>query len=138
MTHEVDLLRETLGGALRALQESEAVQATQATQLHQQQDEIADKHMLAVLNDSLENRLREKDQENRRREGVLGSVLLQREGGDRQQLKELAQVREQLQATEQYAHDLQAEIDRIYKSKSWKITSPMRSIRRDLTKGSNS
>ncbi len=125
-----DSLAELLGEVSRLEADRDALQALR----DRQQDELADRHLLAALNDSLEKRLQARDADRRQREGVLGQVML-RDAQARGALEaRVARLEAERDAATAELQAMQAELDRVYHSNSWKITAPIRAARRPLSK----
>ncbi|AXI44589.1 hypothetical protein C1J03_00220 [Sulfitobacter sp. SK012] len=113
---ERDLLRESLFQTLAALKEMESEIGQMRADAKGHTKAVADRHMLKALNDLLQQQMKTKDKAHQAREAVLGRALLQ----------DGARLREATAETAQ----LSAEIERIHGSKSWKLTQPLRSVRR--------
>lgn len=69
---------------------------------------VSDRHLLKASNEALTRRLANAVQTAQRREEILGAVLLSDSTDETQHLKD--------------------ELERVYASKSWRVTSPLRSI----------
>ena len=133
LSEEIGLLRETLGQALSELDAAQQRHGELETQLHAQHDEMADHHMLQVVNASLENRIAEAQQEHIRREAVLGMAILNavRPDGNQVQAPDLST---ELLDARQEINALQDKLNQIMGSRSWRLTAPIRAAREHLGK----
>lgn len=138
LTEERDLLRENLS---QMLSETERLIAEKSDE--------SEKYLLKAQLDAVTRQLEEAQERRAARESVLGTEILQLAGQARAERDKLAaelhaanQEAAQLKATASKERDrltaeLEAardEIARILASSSWKITKPMRAVRRGLTR----
>ena len=115
LEEERDLLRESLVQTLIALRDLEQEMDNLREDAAAHGRNRADRHMLKAMNELLEMQIDTQKGQQQRREGVLGRVMLD----------DAARIRTQGAEIEA----LQAELERIRNSRSWKLTSPLRSAR---------
>lgn len=146
---------------LGALTQEQLAQITDLTRrlalAEAQRDANADPHLMRAGMDALERRLHDERAISLGREATLAAQILadgaalqasrdesdaqlvsadlQRQAAEREaaeHAQRAAQLEQELQAARAEAQSLQAEIDRIHASRSWKLTEPLRTGRRLL------
>lgn len=126
---ELELLRDSLKSAMEELWAAEAKCDELDQCLKRKEDNLADYGMLQVLNGSLEKQVAEKDLIGRKREAILSQHLL---GGAA--TSTFAVLTKDLELERARSKQLEDEIGELRGSTSWKMTSPIRSIRRGFSK----
>ncbi len=128
LTEEIGLLRENISQQVTLAENADLVRAQLVKESDSLRKASADRHLMKAQSEALERRIETDKKRIALREAVLGAVLLEDQ-------KEKAAGREA--SAQELAGEvsfLKGELDRVYDSRSWRLTRPLRTVRSGLAR----
>ena len=116
------LLRENISQHIAGAEDAVGLRAQLMAECDSLRKVNADRHVMKAQAEALGRRIETQKESAALREAVLGAVMLEDQ-------KSLANAMAQTAGREAYAQGLAGELERVYRSRSWRLTSPLRKVR---------